>query len=215
MWNANETGSYITSLLPPSTALFKEMEQYANINEVPIIEKDGLCAIIQLLNLHKTTQILEVGAAIGYSALQFVANVDGAHVTTIEKDDQRAKEARSFIDRSSFANKITLFEGDAFDHVASVKKNAPYDVLFIDAAKGKYDAFFDTFEPLVKIGGLIISDNVLFKGYVTGEVEAETRGLRQMIKKIDRFNKRIMSDERFHSMIYPIGDGLLVSQKKY
>ncbi|ADU29794.1 O-methyltransferase [Evansella cellulosilytica] len=207
------TEEYISFLLQEQQGHLSEMEKYAQQNNVPIMESTGMQTLLQIIMLKKPANILEIGAAIGYSAIRMGIAVPNATIVTIERDESRIIEAKKNIEKVSMNEQIHLVEGDALKVVEKVAKYAPYDVLFIDAAKGQYEQFFELYEPYVNIGGLIISDNVLFKGMVAGETEIHSKRLKPMINKLRRFNEKMMSESRFTSMIYPIGDGVMVSIK--
>jgi predicted O-methyltransferase YrrM len=98
--------------------------------------------------------------------------------------------------------------------VEEANAKAPYDVIFIDAAKGQYKRFFDAYTPMLSERGIVVSDNVLFKGYVTGEIQAETRRKRSLIKKINDYNEWLMGHSDFQTAILPIGDGIAISTQK-
>ncbi|MCD8511669.1 MAG: O-methyltransferase [Bacillus sp. (in: Bacteria)] len=208
------TEAYLKTLLPANNGLIKEMEEYASIHKVPIMEQTGMQLLLQVLHLHQPKQILEVGTAIGYSAIRMAEAVKDSKVVTMERDPERIQVAMDNINRCRLQDRITLLEGDALEIENQVSMYGPFDVVFIDAAKGQYERFFHLYEPHVTVGGLIISDNVLFKGMVAGASEIPSKRLETMVKKLRKFNELLMNDPRFNSMIYPVGDGVMVSIKK-
>ncbi|WP_078597281.1 O-methyltransferase [Evansella clarkii] len=214
MKKQNITEEYINGLLPQRTPLLEEMEKYAEEHGVPIMEQTGIKLLLQILEIHQPARILEVGAAIGYSAIRMAEAVPHAEIYTMERDEERAEAARDNINKAGLSKRIFLLEGDALDLKKEAADNGPFDVLFIDAAKGQYERFFDLYAPLVLPGGLIISDNVLFKGMVSGETELTSKRVESMVNKLRKFNERLMKDSSFSSMIYPVGDGVMVSRKK-
>lgn len=207
------TRSYIAQLLPESTALEAELEDYAERNSIPIMDKEGMHTLLKIIEISQPDKILEIGTAIGYSAIRMLHAVPKAKVVSVERDTVRASLAKEYISRAHLSDRFILIEGDALETYEKVAGEAPYDVLFIDAAKGQYEKFFRMFEPLVKENGLILSDNVLFQGYVAGEREPESKRIKSMVKKIDAFNQSVMKDPSFSSALLPVGDGLLVTRK--
>ncbi|WP_026689125.1 O-methyltransferase [Alteribacter aurantiacus] len=205
---------YIEQLLPKREGILAEMEEVAKEDRVPIMEQTGLSAMLQMMTLHHPKRILEIGTAIGYSSLRMVDALPDATVVTIERDQERLKQAQMYHKQAHVDNKITIVEGDALDVAEEVKELGPFDALFIDAAKGQYERFFELYEPMVKEGGVIYSDNILFKGLVAGTQTPEKKRMETMVKRLQTYNETRMKDTRLQSMIYPIGDGLMVSVKK-
>ncbi|MDQ0254286.1 putative O-methyltransferase YrrM [Evansella vedderi] len=204
---------YLSSLLLERNEDIQAIEKYAEENNVPIMEQTGMQLLLQVLQLHRPKSILEIGTAIGYSAIR-MAEVTLAQIVTVERDEERIKIAESNINKKGMNDRIKIIKGDALEVEPEVSQYGPYDVLFIDAAKGQYERFFHLYEPLVSIGGVIISDNVLFKGLVSGESDIPSKRLEGMVKKLRSYNEERMADKRFSSMIYPVGDGVMVSIKK-
>jgi predicted O-methyltransferase YrrM len=186
-----------------------ELRKKALEHEIPIIQEDGLRFIKQLLFLTKPTRILEIGTAIGYSTIALALFSD-ANITTIERDQERALEAiRNFSD-AGVSSRITLLEEDAL--TIDISALDDIDILFIDAAKAQSINFVEKYESLVKPGGMIITDNLLFHGLFDKEVSS--RNLRQLLRKINDFNQYILQKEGYDTVIYQIGDGMSVSIKK-
>ncbi|WP_286229223.1 O-methyltransferase [Neobacillus mesonae] len=204
---------YIEGLVHERNSLLTEMEQYAAAHNVPIMELTGVETMLQLLRIHRSKKILEVGTAIGYSALRMAYGIPETHIVTIERDEERIQLAKEFIGRSGLAQQITLIEGDALDAAEAVSSHAPFDAIFIDAAKGQYKKFFEIYSNNLCDGGMIITDNVLFKGLVA-ESEIESKRTRNLVKKIDEFNRWLMDHPDFDSVILPVGDGVAVSKKR-
>ena len=205
--------SYIEKLLPERESMFTEMENYAIENKVPIMELVGIEALLQLLRIHNPKKILEVGTAIGYSALRMAEALPNASIVTIERDLDRIQVAEEFIVRSKHGGQIHLIKGDALEVVELVSEQAPYDAIFIDAAKGQYQKFFEIYSKYLCDDGIIITDNVLFKGLVT-QSDIESKRIRNLVKKIDGFNQWLMDNLDYHTVILPVGDGIAISKKK-
>lgn len=208
-----EQETYLKSLLPKTSDHMKKLEQYAKAENVPIMEPLGIHFLMQMIRLHKPAKILEIGAAIGYSALRMLEAAPHSEIVTLERDEVRYKEAVRNVKEAKADNQIDVLFGDALELKDKVAEKAPYDVLFIDAAKGKYEEFFHLYAPLLSEGGIIVSDNVLFKGYVADDSEASKR-MAKIAKKIRQFNEWLTSHPDYHTTIIPIGDGVAITTKK-
>jgi predicted O-methyltransferase YrrM len=204
---------YIEGLIPGRNPLFTEMEEYAEAHNIPIMELAGIETMLQLLRIQQSKKILEVGTAIGYSALRMAAARPNAKVVTIERDLERLQLAEEFIDRSSSREQILLIKGDALEVEDTVSKYAPFDAIFIDAAKGQYKKFFEIYAKYLSDDGMIITDNVLFKGLVC-ESEIESKRTRTLVKKIDNYNHWLMDHPDYISVILPVGDGVAISKRR-
>jgi predicted O-methyltransferase YrrM len=189
------------------------MEQYAKEHKIPIMELAGIETMLQLLRIQQSTKILEVGTAIGYSALRMAEAVPGAKIVTIERDVERYQLAEEFIRRSENSSQLTLIKGDALDVEDMVSGHAPFDAIFIDAAKGQYKKFFEIYSKYLRGDGMIITDNVLFKGLVY-ETEIELKRTRNLVKKIADFNDWLMNHPDYFSVILPVGDGVAISKRR-
>lgn len=205
--------SYIEGLISERNLLFTEMENYASVHNVPIMELSGIETMLQLLRIHDSKKILEVGTAIGYSALRMADALPNAQIVTIERDVDRIHLAEQFISRSEHSHQITLIKGDALEVENAVSGHASFDAIFIDAAKGQYKKFFEIYSKYLTNNGMIITDNVLFKGLVAEPV-IETKRIRNLVKKIDEFNHWLMNHPDFDSVILPVGDGVAISKRR-
>lgn len=205
--------SYINGLIASRDPLFAEMERFAIENKVPIMELAGIETMLQILRIQNSKRILEVGTAIGYSALRMAEALPNSLIVTIERDVERIQLAEEFIMRSEHSDQIILIKGDALEVEELISRQSPYDAIFVDAAKGQYRKFFEIYSKYLTDDGIIITDNVLFKGLVA-ESEIESKRIRNLVKKIDEFNHWLMAHSDFHSVILPVGDGVAVSKKK-
>ncbi|QVY60464.1 O-methyltransferase [Cytobacillus gottheilii] len=205
--------TYIEKLTKERPPLLMEMEQYAEENGVPIMELVGIEALLQLLRIQQAKSILEVGTAIGYSALRMALALPESKIVTLERDEERIKLAGQYIQRSGREEQIIQLTGDALELEQEVKHHGPYDAIFIDAAKGQYQRFFEMYAPFLKDDGVIVTDNVLFKGLVC-EDEIENKRIRSLVKKINLFNEWLMSHEDYDTVILPVGDGIAISKKR-
>ncbi|WMM32276.1 O-methyltransferase [Shouchella clausii] len=209
-----EIHDYVTSLLPKRSPLVLEMEQYAKDNNVPIMELVALEAMLLLLVAKQPKTILEIGTAIGYSAIRMAEALPQTQITTIERDDVRFHQAQAYIQRAGLQDRIHLIHGDATNGVDLVVHSTPFDVLFIDAAKGQYQTFFELYTPKLADSGLVISDNILFRGLVAKEdLSSQPKRLQKLAIKIKRYNEWLSNHPHFTTRILPIGDGMACSMK--
>ncbi|MFC0296172.1 O-methyltransferase [Geobacillus jurassicus] len=206
--------SYLQRLRPAPDVDIEEMEQYAREHRVPIMDPVSMEVLLFVLKLAKPHRILEIGTAIGYSAIRMAKALPDARIVTIEKDRERYERARFYIEKTNTMQQIEAVFGDALAVRGQIAAAAPFDVLFIDAAKGQYERFFTLYEPLVAAEGLIISDNVLFKGLVVAEAPADNKRRWNIAQKIRRYNEWLMSRSDYDTVIIPVGDGLAISRKR-
>ena len=187
----------------------KPLRDYAAENDVPIISTEGARFLRQLIDLVGARRILELGTAIGYSALLMRDMPSVSHITTIERDEHMVSVAREYFARFDTNQTITLIEGDALE--VSMQNDEVFDMIFIDAAKAQSIKLFEKFEPYLVPGGVIVTDNALFLGL--HEASIKNRNLKQLVRKIDAFNHYALNRDDFHSVCHPIGDGMIVSKK--
>ncbi|NNU83081.1 O-methyltransferase [Geobacillus sp. BMUD] len=211
---SNAMISYLQQLRPALDENIEEMEQYAYRHRIPIMDPMSMEVLLFILKLIKPRRILEIGTAIGYSAIRMAKALPDARIVTVEKDRERYERACFYIEKTNTERQIKAVLGDALAVVDDVAATAPFDALFIDAAKGQYERFFTLYEPFVVAGGLIISDNVLFKGLVAAEMPADNRRLWNIAQKIRRYNEWLMSRSDYDTVIIPVGDGLAISKKR-
>ncbi|RGC50740.1 O-methyltransferase [Absiella sp. AM29-15] len=190
--------------------LLEEMEQYALEKDVPIMQQEGITFMCSFIKEHQLKSILEIGSAIGYSAIRMAMLDKNIHITTIERDEERYQKAKEYIARSEYKDQITLLYGDALE--ANIQGS--YDMIFIDAAKAQYIRFFERYEPLLIQGGYIITDNLKFHGFVEHPETATSRNLRQLVGKISRFINYLKSRDDFDTTFLEQGDGIGISKKK-
>ena len=165
-----------------------EMKQYAQDFDVPIIQDQGLELMLQLLRIKQPQSILEIGTAIGYSSLMMARHLPNTHIVSIERDPKRYNEAIAYHERSTIKEQVTLIEADALEIANEELPIQKYDVIFIDAAKAQYQKFFEKYEPLLKEDGMIISDNLIFHGHIFDNNQKQSRNLKQLVRKINRYN---------------------------
>ena len=194
-----------------SYELLDEIEEYGRKNKIPILLDDSLEYISKLLKQIKPKRILEIGTAIGFSAIHFSKYLaENGRIDTIEIEALRVEQALENIERVGVNDKIRVIEGDALDILPYLTEQ--YDVVFIDAAKGKYNDFFEHALRLSKSGGYIIADNVLYKGMVQSDYNKHKQ--RTAVTKLRTFIETVQSNERLESNLWEIGDGLMVCKVK-
>nr|WP_245345307.1 O-methyltransferase [Halobacillus andaensis] len=198
--------------MPPVSKEIKELENYARQHKVPIMEPLGIDFLMQLIRIHKPDRILEIGTAIGYSALRMLEAYPIAEIVTIERDFVRYEEAKKHFKSFGKEDRIQLIHGDALAVQDEVAESGWFDLIFIDAAKGKYEEFFNLYAPLLKDNGIIVSDNVLFKGAVANSEQAPER-LQKIASKVRTFNQLLKDNKNYHTSIVPIGDGVAITVK--
>lgn len=188
-----------------------DVKQKALENHIPILMDDTLEKIEEILKQEKPKRILEIGTAVGYSASMFAkATDDECIIDTIEIDEERAKEAKENIKKIGVENRINIIVGNAVDILPTL--NHTYDIVFIDAAKGKYPIFLQEGIRMIKNEGLILADNILYKGYVMSDYNAHKQ--RTAVRHLREYIKEITENENCESEILEIGDGLSITRVK-
>ena len=188
---------------------FKQIEKYAEEHNVPIMQKSGINFLTKFVAENNIKNILEIGSAIGYSAIKMALVNDKVKVTTIEKDDERYLMALKNIKEFDLEKRITLISGDALN----VELGDKYDLIFIDAAKGQYIKFFEKYSNNLKRNGVIVSDNLDFHGLVEQEERIASKNLRQLVNKIRNYIDFLKTNTEFTTKFYKIGDGISISTK--
>ena len=205
--------TFIHSLDEGNTHFLDELEWYALEKGVPVIRPQVQSLLKLLLAAKKPAAILEVGTAIGFSALLMSEyGPKDCRITTIEKYEKRILEARENFKRANAGERITLLEGDAFELLG--KLAGPYDLIFMDAAKGQYIHFLPDVLRLLAAGGLLVSDNVLQDGEILESRYAVTRRNRTIHSRMREYLYELKHDDRLQTDILPIGDGVTISVRK-
>ena len=205
--------AYIASLDEGNGAFLDALEQDALAQEVPIIRKDMQSFLRVLLAMHRPGRILEVGTAVGFSAILMAENTDvNCHITTIEKYEKRIPQARENFAASGMESRITLLEGDALEIMRTL--DGPYDMIFMDAAKGQYIHFLPEALRLLRAGGILVSDNVLQDGDIIESHYAVERRNRTIYKRMREYLYVLKHTEGLLTSIVPVGDGAAVTVKK-
>ncbi len=191
--------------------IIEQIKQKALEEHIPIIMDDTMQEVGKILEEIKPTKILEIGTAVGYSAIRFSKYLsENGYIDTIERDEERIIEAKQNIKNLNLESKIHIFEGDAVEILPTL--NDKYDVVFIDAAKGKYPIFLNEALRMLDDGGIIIADNVLYKGYVMSDYNKHKQ--RTAVRGLREFLKNLQENENLSTEILEVGDGLAISKKK-
>lgn len=190
-----------------TNSFFSVIEEYAEKENVPIMKKDSIDYLLEFIRKNNIKDVLEIGSAIGYSALKI--STTGVNVTTIERDEERYKIAVENINKSNYKNQINIILSDALD----VNIPEKYDLIFIDAAKGKNKEFIDKFKKNLKTNGFIIIDNMDFHGLVGKSSEIKKRRLRSLVRKIESFIEYMEDQTEFKVSKINVGDGLYLLER--
>ena len=205
--------AFIHSLEGPQSALLEEIEMSAHQNRVPIIRKEMESFLRVLIKIQKPENILEIGTAVGYSALVMAeAMTEGGTLTTIENYDKRIPIARENFKKAGEDGRITLLEGDAADVLKTL--HGPFDFVFMDAAKGQYAVYMEEVLRLLVPGGVLVCDNVLQEGDLVASRFAVERRNRTIHKRMRQFLLDLKRSDAFETSIIPIGDGVTLSVRK-
>lgn len=190
--------------------LIRKIEKYADEKGVPIMEKEGIEFLTEFIKLNKVKNILEIGSAIGYSAINMALANEDVTVTTIERDKDRYIEAVKNVKKLELDSRITLILADALDFNTSEE----YDLIFIDAAKSQYIKFFNKFSKNLRQKGFIVTDNINFHGLTNSDKSKMSRNLRQLITKLEKYINFLKTNEEFKTRFFEVGDGVAISRRK-
>lgn len=207
-----EIDEFIRNTIAREEGLLREMEEYARLNHIPVIAPETAALLKILIKVQRPQRILEVGTAIGYSALVMACASGGkAHIDTIEISEEMAGMAESNMKKSGFGSCVRVLRGDALEILQCL--TTAYDMVFLDASKGQYPEFLPECLRLTREGGIILSDNVLYRGLVArnGQVEHKHRTIAVRLKE---YLESLCSNPLLDTAIIPIGDGLALSYKK-
>ena len=188
----------------------EQIKEKALEDHIPIIMDDTLEVVGKILEDKKPYRSLEIGTAVGYSAIRFSKYLsDNGYIDTIERDEERISEAKQNIKDLNLEEKIHIYEGDALEVLPTL--TGPYDVVFIDAAKGKYPIFLSEALRMLASHGIIVADNVLYKGYVMSDYNKHKQ--RTAVRGLREFLKELTENENLTTEILEVGDGLAISKK--
>lgn len=188
----------------------RKIEKYADEKGIPIMEKEGMNFLTEFIKLNKIKNVLEIGTAIGYSAINMALVDDDVTVTSIERDKDRYIQAVKNIKKLGLDSRITLILADALDFNTSEE----YDLIFIDAAKSQYIKFFNKFSSNLKEKGYIVTDNINFHGLTNSDKSKMSRNLRQLTTKLEKYINFLKDNEEFKTRFFEIGDGVAISRRR-
>ncbi len=204
--------SYLHSLDGGNGEFLDKLRIKAEAEHVPVVRQETEQLVKVLLKIKKPKHILEVGTAVGYSALVMAANTSkDVHITTIEKFEKRIVQAHENFRQSGFAERITLLEGDATEILRTLAPS--YDFIFMDAAKGQYLNFFPEVMRLLSVGGILLSDNVLQDGDLIESRYLVTRRNRTIHARMREYLYTLTHTPELETAVVPVGDGLAVSTR--
>jgi predicted O-methyltransferase YrrM len=202
---------YLTSIIPEHTGILKELENYAKEHNTPIVTRDVAGLLKVLIKSINAKNILEVGTAIGYSAILMGSIAgEGFNIVTLERNEENAALAMENIKQAGMEQSIKVLVGDASEVLKQV--DGTYDMIFVDAAKGQYMDFFEKSIGKLRIGGLFVCDNVLFRGMVA-ERSLLIRRKITIVKRLKKFLHYISNNDSLQTTIIPMGDGVSISVK--
>ncbi len=204
----NEVVSYIRGLMPVRTSYFQDLEAYADAYHVPIVQPEVAQLIQTLVYLHKPKRVLEIGTAIGYSASLFAEAMGVGEVVSIEIREDMHQMAKDNVAKYETKVQFDFRLGDALDVLPNIE--GKFDIIFIDASKGHYLEFLELSMSKLNPGGLIISDNILYKGMIANPEWVERRK-KTIVKRMKNFLVTLTAIETLHTSIIPIGDGVALS----
>ncbi len=203
---------YIRSLIPEGTEKFKELEEFAKENKVPIAQRETAKFLEFIVSMKKPLRILELGTAIGYSAiLMCEAASDKTTITTVERDENMIKYAKENFKKYNLEDRIEIVEGDCLEVLE--KLDDKYDLIFMDAGKGHYNHFLPNCLRLLKEDGIIVADNVLFRGMVASNDLVKRRKI-TIVKRMRKYLELVSKDENLITSVIPMGDGIAVTKRR-
>ena len=191
--------------------IIKKIKDYAEDENVPIMQDEGINFLTDFITKNNVTKILEVGTAIGYSAIMMALVNPRIKIVTIERDESRYLEAVKNVKKMGLEDRITLIFKDALE----VNLNEKFDLIFLDGAKGQNINFFEHFEKNLDSDGFVITDNINFHGYVKkDESEIKSRNLRGLVRKIKDYINYLKTSIKYETVFYEKGDGISVTRRK-
>ncbi len=189
--------------------ILEEIEKYAQEENIPIMQKEGIDFLVDYIKKNNIETVLEIGAAIGYSAIKMALCKENIHIVTLERDEKRYKEALDNIKKLQVEEKIEIYLCDAFNFETKQK----FDLLFIDAAKAQYIPFFEKFKNNVKEKGTILSDNLAFHGLVGTDTSSYSKNVKGIVRKLEKFIVFLKENKEYQTTFLEIGDGISITKK--
>ncbi len=206
-----KTSEYLRDVLKKeSDPRVAEMMRYADEHMIPILLPESAAFLEQLVTLKKPQKTLEIGMAVGYSSQLIMRNCD-THLYTVEINEQFIEKGKQFLNELGYAGRYTVFCGDAGEIVPLI--DGQFDFIFMDGPKTRYLEYLPYLKKMIKSGGVLLCDNVLFNGMVSGESDIEHSKL-SIINRLDEFLRALTNDDNFTTSILPVGDGMSLSIRK-
>lgn len=203
---------YIRGLIPDRVGILKELENYAKTNNVPIVQKETGRFLELMVNIKKPHRILELGTAIGYSAiLMKLSGGKDCTIVTVERDNDMVETARNNFKKYGMEDDIEIIEGECLEVLETLKDS--YDIIFMDAGKGHYNHFLPHCKRLLNSEGVLIADNVLFRGMVASR-ELLIRRKITIVKRMKSYLELISNDDEYVTSVIPMGDGISVTTRR-
>ncbi len=203
---------YLRELIPNNTGILKELENFALEHKVPIVQKETAKFLELMITMNRPKKILELGTAIGYSAILMNQVLGGvSEITTIERDEKMIELAKANIEKYGLQDKITVLQGDCLEVLENLE--GQYDMIFMDAGKGHYNHFLPHCLRLLKKEGALIADNVLFRGMVASKELVKRRKI-TIVKRMKSYLELVSSNEDLITSVIPMGDGISVTVRK-
>jgi predicted O-methyltransferase YrrM len=201
---------YLRDLRPERSPVIREMEEHAERDSIPIVHWETgrllavLCRVLDPV-------VLEVGTAIGYSTLHMAEQLERGRIVTLERDPERAAQARSYLERGGVTERVELIEGDALETLPQLE--GPFDMMFVDASKGEYARYIELAEPKLTERALMVVDNLLMGGEVALPQDAETRWNPGSLASARRLNADLLASDHWLACVLPVGDGIGVAAR--
>ncbi len=190
--------------------VIKEMEKYAEEKSVPIMQKKGMTFLCKFIKKNNIKKILEIGTAIGYSAINMALVDDDVTIVSIERDQEKYIEAIKNIKKCNLDKRVSLILGDAL----TLELKDKYDMIFIDAAKAQYLNFFEKYKDNLVSDGFIVSDNMEFHGHVENYEKIENKNLKALVGKLKKYIDFLNNNDEYDTKFYKVGDGIAITYRK-
>ncbi len=204
-----EQARYLDSLLPPRDPLLAEMERRAAQNDVPISDPEVGRLLTLLARARGARRILEIGTAIGYGTICLARGATEARVVTIDRDPSRLEEARGWLVRAEVLDRVELVEGEALERLATI--DGPFDLVYLDGDKTLYRRCLDHALPKLAVGGLVVADNLLWKGKIA---DPDPDDEDESARALEAFNGYLMIHPQLDAVVLPLGDGVGLAAKR-
>lgn len=203
---------YLRGLIPDRKDELKELEEFASENIVPIIQKEGGKFLELMVSMHKPKRILELGTAIGYSSMLMYKALDGdCSITSIERDEKMIGFAKNNLKKYGLESKIKILEGDCLEHLENL--NEKFDFIFMDAGKGHYNHFLPHCLRLLDKEGVLIADNVLFRGMIATDDLVKRRQV-TIVRRMRSYLEMVSNSDDLITTIIPMGDGIAITKRR-